>query len=758
MSTRTPRPDRPDRRRGRGSSSRRGRSEPGRAARPCTSRDRDRTRPRVAGATPRGLAGRTRRARREGGRRGARASPLRARGGASADDRRPSRLCGAAPGTAERSTSPCPGREKAGDRVDASYLERLLDRERREGAGSRRASIVFPVPGGPPSRRLCRPAAASSSARRARSWPRTSARSGPPAPLPQRPAARRARGSKLPRRYAPASARCSHRNRLDPGQSSLRRGLRRTDETVETCAPRRLSGDEHPGNWPEPAVERELSDRGVLSQALRRESGATRRAPPARLGGRNPSPPCQARRSEIHGDAPERPLELRARYPLLTRSFASWHALSGRPTIANAGTPRCRCASTSTGRASRPTRAWVMARASTSRSVRRENAQEPRPKCAKTSCGSTGDNPPAGYVDAFLDERSAQGLLRIQARERSQVLLPAAYCLEIARSDHRALRAAPGRGDGRPTSTSSGVARCALERTATTSKRSSSSCSSGLARSSMPRARGSSAASTRPVAYQRVAERSVHLKLYNAYTQTRSTPLASPADDEWEPSISGTGSSSRASTSQPQFVILKLTTTNEVILDFRGRASATGGQATSRPGRTARDDLQRRADADLAGTHVREPPARSCQRREVTSTGIVYVARTPRNPAADVKVVRYFRHDRRRRPIVADSARPDATSGAPTRGETTTGASTRLLRPLSLRARPRPRSTGVHDPQPVAIERRHAGSPARDAPRARTSNAISSSWETWFERSGARAAARVLAQLLGVEGTPATTP
>ena len=45
--------------------------------------------------------------------------------------------------------------------------------------GNRRASIVFPVPGGPPSSRLCPPAAASSSARRARAWPRTSARSRP---------------------------------------------------------------------------------------------------------------------------------------------------------------------------------------------------------------------------------------------------------------------------------------------------------------------------------------------------------------------------------------------------------------------------------------------------------------------------------------------------------------------------------------------------------------------------------------------------
>ncbi len=55
--------------------------------------------------------------------------------------------------------------------------------------------------------------------------------------------------------------------------------------------------------------------------------------------------------------------------PERTRSFASWQALSGRPTIANAGTPRWRCASTSIGLASRPTRAWVVARASTPSTV-----------------------------------------------------------------------------------------------------------------------------------------------------------------------------------------------------------------------------------------------------------------------------------------------------------------------------------------------------------------------------------------------------
>jgi hypothetical protein len=37
--------------------------------------------------------------------------------------------------------------------------------------GNRRASIVLPAPGGPIISRLCPPAAATSSARRANAWP-----------------------------------------------------------------------------------------------------------------------------------------------------------------------------------------------------------------------------------------------------------------------------------------------------------------------------------------------------------------------------------------------------------------------------------------------------------------------------------------------------------------------------------------------------------------------------------------------------------
>ena len=71
------------------------------------------------------------------------------------------------------------GRQQAGDRMHGGHLERLV--ERRAAAGcpaTRRAIIVLPAPGGPTSSRLCPPAAAISSARRASSCPRTSARSG----------------------------------------------------------------------------------------------------------------------------------------------------------------------------------------------------------------------------------------------------------------------------------------------------------------------------------------------------------------------------------------------------------------------------------------------------------------------------------------------------------------------------------------------------------------------------------------------------
>ena len=72
----------------------------------------------------------------------------------------------------------------------------------------------------------------------------------------------------------------------------------------------------------------------------------------------------QAGGREIHGDPVSRPLET-CRGDTRARCFASWHVRSARPTIVKPGRPLSTLASTSTRRASRPTRAWVTVRAST---------------------------------------------------------------------------------------------------------------------------------------------------------------------------------------------------------------------------------------------------------------------------------------------------------------------------------------------------------------------------------------------------------
>ncbi len=139
--------------------------------------------------------------------------------------------------------------------------------------GSRRASIVFPIPGGPASSRLCAPAAAISSARRARSWPRTSARSGaaasriasPHARAPAR-AGRARRGSTRPPR-----ARCSTATGSTPASATSGARLRRTDEPPRARAPRSLRGDERARDRSQPPVEGELADRGVTGEAARWE-------------------------------------------------------------------------------------------------------------------------------------------------------------------------------------------------------------------------------------------------------------------------------------------------------------------------------------------------------------------------------------------------------------------------------------------------------------------------------------------------------
>ena len=180
---------------------------------------------------------------------------------------------------------------------------------------SRRPSIVFPVPGGPASRRLWLPAAASSSARRPRSCPRTSARSG---------SSGGGRGSSLRGRrldrvlaseVSDGLGDVPDANRLDARQRRLPRRLRRAEEARKAGTSGAFGGRDRPRDGPDAAVEPELADTRVLREPVgrhlprRREHGEGDRDVEAR--------PLLAerRRGEVDRDDLAGPLEERRSGP-----------------------------------------------------------------------------------------------------------------------------------------------------------------------------------------------------------------------------------------------------------------------------------------------------------------------------------------------------------------------------------------------------------------------------------------------------------
>ncbi len=227
--------------------------------------------------------------------------------------------------------------------------------------GSRRASIDFPIPGRPGEQEVV-------SARRRRARVRDGH-----APVHARrrgrePRQAEHRRSKRPR---PASARTrpagSRRPRRDgvPAPARSRRAPPRPPtrprRAVARARPARALGcGEDSGNRAQASVERELSDRRVSREPVRRElaGGRENRERDREVEARALLP--QAGGREVDGDPARRPLELGA-----TRSRcgpdASPPGRRGRrgPTIASPGTPFWRCASTSTLRASSPTSACV---------------------------------------------------------------------------------------------------------------------------------------------------------------------------------------------------------------------------------------------------------------------------------------------------------------------------------------------------------------------------------------------------------------
>ena len=268
----TPPPDRRARRTGTGSSSRRAESAPGRRAcrRPAR---RPRSRPRAAGAAPRAHCAGTPPARRGRARRGARGWP------------RPAAASGPPPTIAATDAVWCGARNggtvtsgRPGGRSPATEWMRVTSSASSGGE----AAAGFPAGGGrasscrsPAGRRAAGcapPAAASSSARRARSWPRTSARSGAggPGADPFCAGGSGGDGSHSPRRYATASARWCTGTGVDPRERGLGRALGRAQQLRQAAAAGSLGGRQHAADGPQ-------TSRRARARRPRRGRRATRR-------------------------------------------------------------------------------------------------------------------------------------------------------------------------------------------------------------------------------------------------------------------------------------------------------------------------------------------------------------------------------------------------------------------------------------------------------------------------------------------------
>ena len=334
-------PDRRGHRTGTCSSCRRAGSEPGRARALRRARPR-RRRPRVAAAATRAPSAGTPAARRGGARRDGRGRPRRAAG--SARHRRwpaPTRR-GAARGTAE----PRQRRRRVQDSrdgVDSRDLERLGAAERRQDAGEPAGQHRLARPRRPHEEQVVR----------------------------RRPPRSRARGARAPARARPR----------DPERPAPRRPLRAagTPERIDLAAEVRddLARDVGRGTGWMPASAASGADSAAQTTCVspaRLRPSATASVPATGLtrpsSASSPTAACSASRSggsclvaprtasEIGRSKPDPSLRSAAgarltvirrltghssaaeTTPLRTRCFASWHARSASPTIANPGNAR----------------------------------------------------------------------------------------------------------------------------------------------------------------------------------------------------------------------------------------------------------------------------------------------------------------------------------------------------------------------------------------------------------------------------------
>jgi hypothetical protein len=153
------------------------------------------------------------------------------------------------------------------------------------------------------------------------------------------------------------------------------------------------------------------------------------------------------------------------------------------------------------------------------------------------------------------------------------------------------------------------------------------------------------------VVYQKVYHGQSNLKIYDADTHTRASPPAgvNTSDWEWEPSISGDWLlyGRQDNESNTQWVLLRsLSSPTEVQLDagsgFRQAGQVSGDYAVwTRCDATC--DVVRRRISTSSDTPLQEPAATTYQYgAAVTSTGIVYVARSGKACGSNVRIVRYF--------------------------------------------------------------------------------------------------------------------
>ena len=176
--------------------------------------------------------------------------------------------------------------------------------------GRRRASIVLPAPGEPTISRLWPPAAATSSARRACCWPRTSARSTPSTTSVGPASGVTAGGDQFPLRSPTTSRSDGAPTTRSPSTCAASRAFASgttTPSRPATCG--RDGHREHARGRQELALERQLARERPAARPRGPSPGRSPPGAPRRSGGRVPALPsegCPARGSPRPGGAATR--------------------------------------------------------------------------------------------------------------------------------------------------------------------------------------------------------------------------------------------------------------------------------------------------------------------------------------------------------------------------------------------------------------------------------------------------------------------